>query len=113
MYIRTHCHCYCHCYYDEVQRIGYTDPDGDLSEWAIEDGNLIWYMNGQIFKRHGDDSGVVRQLIYKPPAQVNDQYGVGHDLPLAVIAKLKAMADSVGVKNNIPSDVAKAACMHV
>jgi len=86
--------------------VEYTDKDGDVVSFAIEQNYLIKYVNGAKRVGPSDHSGVVTRLQYMPgnPHEVRDQHGWGSDdFPQNVVATLKVMADSVSVRNNLPT----------
>jgi serine/threonine protein kinase len=84
---------------------GFVDEDGDSIKFVVEDGKLIRYVNSKKLVGENDSTGIVEILTYQPsrPASVRDQYGWGsEDFPLKVVSELKALADSIGVPNNLP-----------
>jgi len=88
--------------------VAYTDNDGDIISFAIDGRNLIKYVNGRRKVGSEDNSGVITRLRYErgQPADVRDQHLWGsRDVPLDVVTKLKEMADSLGVPNNLPHQV--------
>jgi len=96
---------------DELQSIEYTDDDGDVMCFRLEDGHLIEYCNGRRVTSLGgrvDSSGVVRQLKWSVCKKegwggaIADQHDAGGLIPFDAMAKLRKLADKAGVQHNIP-----------
>jgi hypothetical protein len=91
--------------------IEYVDADGDMIKYKLESGKLIMYVNGSKQVGKDDTSGIVTQIKFKAPDLVRDQYGWGSACSMDVIQKLKAMADRIGVPNNLPNQALHETCL--
>lgn len=90
------------------ERICFTDKEGDLVEYVVENGKLIKYVNGVTKVGGRPNDGVVTQLKWHRELAgwqdcVQDQNGAfSHDFPLDLVFRLRLMADRAGVLNNLP-----------
>jgi hypothetical protein len=98
----------------EVNRFDHIGSDERKVEFTVEKGQLIKYVDGRRLVGREGTSGVVTSLKYKAGNkaghyEVCDQYGCGSDdMPSTAVWKLKEMADTLGVPNNLP----EAFCPH-
>jgi len=96
---------------NKEERIGYRDEEGDLLQFADENGELIEYQNNERFQGEGVHNGVVTELKYQPglpgtgKGDVRNQEGFGSDdMPMALVYQLQALAEQDKVKNNLPKE---------
>mmetsp|Transcript_10975 Transcript_10975/g.24170 ORF Transcript_10975/g.24170 Transcript_10975/m.24170 type:complete len:860 (+) Transcript_10975:663-3242(+) len=86
------------------REVTYTDGDGDVISFKLEDGNLVKYVNGtpQVGGNRRTSDGIVTELVCRG-TRVNDQHGWGGNVPREVLPQLSALADLAGVEHNLPS----------
>lgn len=86
--------------HDDASTVRYTGEKGVGVEYTIKDGILYWKLEDRLKKK-------VTKLTYSggKPAKLKDQDGDGpDDVPWHVVEKVKELADSIGVQNNLPQD---------